>query len=306
MVKMSEATNLNNKIELGGADGCNNKPISAPKLTKSRQQLLNWFFTLNNYTNEEEELVKKFCATYCKRAIVGKETGMINGTPHLQGSICFFTKKDFSFIQKVFPRMHIQPTNKVDKSMAYCGKEGNIIVQIPAIKIIPKREPVKDPLEGKSLYPYQSSILELIESEPHNRKVYWFWEKEGNTGKSTLVKHIYLKKNNKVIFCSGAKKDIYCSISRHLENQENSVGIIIMDIPRTLEEKGVSYTAIEELKNGLIFSGKYESQALAFNTPHVICFANFEPDYSKLSNDRWSVQEIIFRNNINKKINKII
>lgn len=36
-------------------------------------------------------------------------------------------------------------------------------------------------------------------------------------------------------------------------------------------------------------STKYESTTFFFNKPIVLVFANFKPDRSKLSSDRWNV-----------------
>jgi hypothetical protein len=48
----------------------------------------------------------------------------------------------------------------------------------------------------------------------------------------------------------------------------------------------------EELKNGILVSGKYESKTVVFKVPHVIFFANFEPDMTKWSSDRYFVKNI--------------
>ncbi len=57
-------------------------------------------------------------------------------------------------------------------------------------------------------------------------------------------------------------------------------------------EDYVSYQALEEIKDGIFFSGKYEGGMKIFNSPHVICFANFSPAEHKLSGDRWVVEEV--------------
>lgn len=54
----------------------------------------------------------------------------------------------------------------------------------------------------------------------------------------------------------------------------------------------VNFTAIEELKNGTFISTKYNTKRMRGPSPHVVIFANFEPDYTVLSKDRWIIGEI--------------
>ena len=91
-----------------------------------------------------------------------------------------------------------------------------------------------------------------------------------------------------VFIDEGKKADIMCCIMNHDMNIKN---IVIFDVPRDNGNK-VSYKSIESIKNGVIFSSKYESGYKIFNSPHVIVFANCEPEYSSLSSDRWVVKNI--------------
>ena len=65
-----------------------------------------------------------------------------------------------------------------------------------------------------------------------------------------------------------------------------------MDFTRDVEEY-VSYQAIEAIKNGIFYNTKYESKMITYNSPHVIIFANFFPDITKLSSDRWVIRELV-------------
>ena len=67
--------------------------------------------------------------------------------------------------------------------------------------------------------------------------------------------------------------------------------MIIIDIPRSKSEF-VSYSGIEEIKDMFFFCGKYESSMVCGENPHVIVFSNTEPDYDKLSSDRWSIVNV--------------
>lgn len=82
-----------------------------------------YVFTLNNYTEEEEEkLIQTQGHMYL---IYGKEVGE-KGTPHLQGFIYFKNQRSFNSVKKLLgTRYHIEKqmgTNQ--QAIDYCKKEG--------------------------------------------------------------------------------------------------------------------------------------------------------------------------------------
>ncbi len=52
------------------------------------------------------------------------------------------------------------------------------------------------------------------------------------------------------------------------------------------------YSGLPQSKNGVLFSPKYESGQKIFKPPHVFVFANYEPDQTKLSADRWNIVQL--------------
>ncbi len=68
----------------------------------------------------------------------------------------------------------------------------------------------------------------------------------------------------------------------------NGERVVIFDYSRS-QEDSINYQVLEDLKNGIFFSPKYQSAMKVFEIPHVIVFANFEPKREKLSADRWAV-----------------
>lgn len=67
--------------------------------------------------------------------------------------------------------------------------------------------------------------------------------------------------------------------------------VILIDYARD-QESHISWQGIEEIKNGIFFNSKYESSMVIYNSPHVICFANFKPQEYKLSKDRWNILDV--------------
>lgn len=113
--------------------------------------------------------------------------------------------------------------------------------------------------------PHQQKLADILDSPADDRKIIWVYDPVGNTGKTALMKH-YLTKGGAVRL-SGKKADM-----AHAYEGER---IVFFDLSRTSAETAqYLYDFAEELKSGVIFSGKYDSQLKRFDVPHVVFLAN--------------------------------
>lgn len=241
-----------------------------------------WTFTLNNYSEIEIEQLEQAFRVLCKKYVFQEETGE-EGTPHLQGYIHLEKKSRMSALKKINERIHWEKCRSPKHAIAYCQKEDTRTGKIYS-KGLPK--PIKLISELKD---WQKEIEKIVLSEPNDRTVHWYWEEKGGVGKSAFTKYM-VAKYNVLPISEGKKSDIINIVYNYLEKHDE-INCVIIDIPRDNGNK-VSYKAIEDIKNGLIVNTKYETGCKVFNSPHVIVFANQEPEFMKLSADRWNIVEI--------------
>lgn len=256
----------------------NTKPKPSARCVPS----MYWCFTLNNWTQQELETLETTFKSLTSKFIIGKEVGD-EGTPHLQGYVEFNKKvRPLETIKN--ERIHWEKRKgNSEQAINYCMKDKNFITH--GIKI---RKKVLDPMDGLELYEYQKEIMNIINQEPENdRKIYWFWEPEGNRGKTSFCKHLVMTRQ--AIYVNGKGADIKYAVSEMLKNSD--IDIAIFDFVRTAEGY-ISYDALESIKNGIFFSGKYEGGMVLFNPPHMLCFANWEPNIETLSKDKWIIKRI--------------
>lgn len=263
-------------------------------------------FTLNNYEDSDIDDLNKFASSNCKQYVFQTEQGK-NGTPHLQGIFIFENARSFNAMKKINKKMHLEVTKDIKASIVYCCKSdtftGQRFTNIDLDKYLlttkkGKKEkneriasPIEDPMEGLTPKDWQLEILELVKTKPNKRTIHWYYDTKGNIGKTSIAKSICIKNPNESLYLSGKGNDIKCGVVSFINNKENELKIAIFDFTRSTENY-VSYEAIEAIKNGIFFSGKYESGMVIFNSPHVIIFANFRPDETALSTDRWNIRNI--------------
>lgn len=239
---------------------------------------LYWLFTLNNHTKEEFDILSKEICLHCLDYRVQEEIGE-EGTPHLQGFI--HCKKRLRPMETfTCKRIHWEKARSPKHAREYCCKEetatGNYILDtIEPLELI---EPN---------YPWQIEILTMVEKKP-NRKINWYWEPEGGSGKTTLCK--WLTAKHKALYVSGSAKDIKYAVVMYNEKWKKWPKIILWNIPRTHEH--ISYDAVESIEDGLFFNGKYECCSVVMNNPHVFIFANFKPNGNELSDRKWNIIKI--------------
>lgn len=126
--------------------------------------------------------------------------------------------------------------------------------------------------------PWQQALVTLLDGTPDQRKIHWFVDPVGASGKSFCTR--YLVCNKGAVMLIGKRADCYYAY--------DGQPIVIMDFARQQHDQ-VDYVAMEQIKNGLVFSSKYTSGMKVFTPPHMVVFSNFEPNREMLSMDRWDV-----------------
>lgn len=139
------------------------------------------------------------------------------------------------------------------------------------------REEFKDFKPNK----FQTEWNEHIDKQ-NRRQITWVVDEEGGKGKSHYAK--YLCSQGWQCFENAKTADIAYALNRNAKGY-------IFDFSRSIEGR-VNYGVMESVKNGRIFSGKYQGKQKVFRVPKMICFSNFYPDVSKFSRDRWDIIDI--------------
>lgn len=259
----------------------NTKPIPLGRCRR-------WCLTLNNWTPSDYALLENIGAQYL---IIGKEIGKKCKTPHLQCYLEFKNQKSFSSLKKTIPKAHLSKAKgSRQDNIKYCSKDGDYKSTFPLDQNNMKLMLIKKYYSKTIWRPWQQKILNILDQEPDSRTIHWICDYKGNNGKSFLTKYIYCKYEN-IIICNGKKENIFNLVKTFIDQNGGSPGTIICDIPRSCINY-ISYTALEKLKDGLFYSGKYEGGICCFDHPRVICFANERPNEEAMSSDRWNILTI--------------
>lgn len=272
--------NADNLDGIDGFAGEGNTNSSPANIQKS--QRLHWHFTYNNYKDEDIDVLDGLFRHICTDWAFQEEIGEKEKTPHLQGAIRlkkpmrfteFTPNKKIHWFPQKFTHTYVLKTET--RKPGGIQKYGGFYKPKKELKLI---TPDKW---------WQKEILDLIKTEPDDRKVHWYWSNEGGLGKSQFAKYLVAKENC-LFFEEGKKADIMKLI---YDAPEDRLEKIVIDVPRA-NGNNVSYKSVESIKNGMIYSSKYEGGYKLFNSPHLIVFANMPPQYDQLSIDRWVVKQI--------------
>lgn len=281
-------------------------------------------FTHNNYTQEIFDKYAAYFEKNCVCAVIGRETAPTTGTPHLQGFFNLKTPRKFSTLQKAFQGANLIKANGTDEqNFTYCtktdlapykfgepqsqGKRNDLDQLDEIIQLIttnpsaskyelmtqfPKayskhqrfidsfiQEHANNSMKKEEITtfrPWQQSLINTLEQPADDRHIIWIHDPTGGIGKTRLARWLVDHKN--AFYTNGGK-------SIDITYSYNHQPIVIFDYVRESQDF-VSYSTIEQLKNGILSSNKYQSCLKRFPSPHVVVFANFTPLEGKFSADR--------------------
>lgn len=282
-------------------------------------------FTINSFDEDTETWLQDIDAQYI---VYGYEIAPTTGRPHFQGYVYFHNPRSVEAVYKEFARKGgwatlsngdplqnydyttkdgqyfekgIRPVSDKAKGEAERDRWRNTLQQIrtsPDLSNIPpdiyiryhstikrirnEEGPRKELQMVRNLFPWQESLLTELSGVPHSRRVIWYYDLLGGKGKTEMAKYLAMNKNAQV-FGNAKTPDIAYALN-------DDPGIVIFDYSRSTQD--LNYEVIEAVKNGMIFSTKYESRMKLFKTPHVVIFSNIHPDMTKLSEDRWDIRRL--------------
>jgi hypothetical protein len=266
----------------------------------------------------------------CDYVIIGREVGS-NSTPHLQGFLSLRARLRLANV-KALPglgRAHLEVARGTPHQAAtYCKKDGDFDErgECPSSKgkrtdfeslkeWIKEQDPApthrdlaenfpslwgryqracigflemfgrKPTLVEGPLRPWQRDLDERVRQEPDDRSVFFVVDPEGNKGKSWMTRYWYTSRDDIQRFAIGKREDLAYAI-------DVSKKLFVFDIPRGQLEL-LQYSILEQLKDRMIFSSKYESCSKVLpHKCHVVVFTNEEPDRSKMTRDRFKILRI--------------
>lgn len=284
---------------------------------------------MNNYDFSDIETILELendnRIQYC---IIGQEIGA-SGTPHLQGFIHIkedpkkcgirFWKDFFKFSQAA----HFENARGTDEqSREYCTKEGPFLeigepgqagvsrfqeifeaakVSVEdAIKLdyefgirnINQLRTINTMFGGlkpsfghQTLRDWQAKAIEMLKNQ-NDRQILFVVDEEGGKGKSSLAKYI-VERMDGCYLNGGKHHDLAHAFSKNKDAE-----YIIFDMARNTTTEYWPYNMMEQLKNGMITSTKYDSTTIFTEWKKIIVLSNEEPDRSKLTQDRYHILKI--------------
>ena len=270
------------------------------KEVKKIMRTKRWCLTVHGGTEEQLKKLKDYFETdKVLLAVVAFETGAHSIHPHWQ---CYYELKEcisqMKFWREILgDNFHLEAARGTQKhNLDYCYAVNNKPYEIGLIRYSKGHEVPVGYIPDEANFitnfkprSFQQQIIDICDAPPDERTIYWFYEEEGATGKSVLTRYLHVFYGAVVL--TGRATDMKCALARVREIAHKDPTVVLVDLARVQKANTIdTVSCIEQIKNKIFFSGKYESTMIhSRTTPTVIIFSNRPPDPEIFSQDRWSV-----------------
>lgn len=147
------------------------------------------------------------------------------------------------------------------------------------IDYIQDNMPIPD-IPNHTLHHWQQVLQDKLSETPNDREILFVIDEKGNKGKTWFAKY-YCRENPTAFFLEPSKKaDMAHAIPTEMTH-------LFINLTRSQAEKSeYLYSFLESVKDGRVFSPKYESRMKYLKPCHVVVMMNSEPMTHLLSSDR--------------------
>ncbi len=162
-----------------------------------------WLFTWVNYP--EDWMAQMAPVLDGTLWIAEHEICPKTGSPHIQGYCEFPTKVRPIGYKGCNAKVHWGDKHgkpcRADRAynVKYCSKDGNVFKE----STLKAPRKVKFPPMDKQ---WEKDILVIVEEEPDDRTIYWYWSEKGNLGKTTFCKYLCIE--HEACLLSGKGADV--------------------------------------------------------------------------------------------------
>lgn len=217
-----------------------------------------------------------------------RETGENTGYEHYQ--IRYVLKKKSELRAEIIrwtdafgaDHSHISILGMQHPNWDYVQKDGNYIASWEYKSPIQK-------FKNYSLNTWQGQAIADLLEEQNDRQITVIVDETGGRGKTTLGK--IAEANKWADYCPVLSEDAGEYIAYCFEYTASGY---VFDLPRSddIKKRRQLWRAIERIKDGCLYEKRYCPRKKWIDPPKILIFANEEPPYEALSNDRWRVFEI--------------
>lgn len=255
---------------------------------------------------DNERELKAFLGEYCDKWVFQLEQV---GRLHFQGRMSLKMKKRKLTLVKLmehrgFEGIHVRPTSNAGAGglWSYVMKEESRVKGPWVDEKFESRQPKLFQRGGEI-----PKRLQLVEEKPFHfqeqltaycmgpvddRKVLWLGDPEGCSGKSAWATLMAVK-YGAAMLTYGKADDVANAVIKMGRRK-----VYIFALPRAKPKEaffGDMANVMEQLKDGVVQSFKYESGFMTMEEPHVIVLANYFPDENErkgMTPDRWDFRAI--------------
>ena len=218
-------------------------------------------------------------ANDCKKWVIGKEKGK-NGYEHWQVRLETSNDSFFEWMQDHIPTAHIEKSDNGVDECEYETKEGQFIRYSDRTPVLIQRY--------GAFRPNQKRALQALQATNDRQVVVWY-DETGNVGKSWFTGALW---ERGMAYVTPPTIDTVKGLIQWVASCYMDGGFrpyVIIDVPRSWKWSEQLYSAIESIKDGLIYDTRYHSRMINIRGVKVLVMTNTMPKLDKLSQDRWCI-----------------